>query len=273
MATLSLDSAKVISEPAEYKRLEDVASEWDALANLRDEQMRSGFDVSFSRVLAPKFEEILGGEDCSMVFDVGCGTGALAERIASRVELLVGVDVSKESIRIAQSQTATTPKLTFIHDSIQSFADRQAANTFSCAIANMVLMDVLNLCEVVRAVRRVLRPGGGFIFSITHPVYWSVYKGYRQASWFEYKNEIPIEAPFTISKDDQGKITTTHVHRPLSAYQCALESNGFTIENFYAPLPDHKTEAKYPRPWSVPRFLIFQCRARSKAGGSLLVSG
>lgn len=261
MVTLSLDSAKVVSKPARYKRLEDVASEWDALADLRDEQMRSGRDVSFDRVIAPEFEEILGGEDCSMVFDAGCGTGALAERIASRVEHLVGVDVSKESIRIAQGRTATNSKLTFIHDSIQSFADRQAANTFSCAIANMVLMDVLSLCEVVRAVRRVLRPGGGFIFSITHPVHWPVYKGYHQAPWFTYDDEIPIEAPFTISNDDQGEITTTHVHRPLSAYRSALKSNGFTIENLYAPLPDHKTEAKYPQPWSGPRFLIFQCRA------------
>lgn len=263
MEALPLDGAKselrLGPRPVDYKRLGSIAGEWDSIAALRDEQMRSGRDVSFDRVLAPALEQLLREEDRSAVFDAGCGTGVLAERIADRVGHLIGVDISEESIRIAQSRTGAHSNLTFIHESIQSFANTHPESVFSCAIANMVLMDVLDLNEVVRAVRRLLRPGGGFIFSITHPVHWPAYKEYQHASWFSQDNEIAIEAPFTISNDNRGNITT-HVHRPWSMYQSVLESNGFSIKDTYEPQPDLKTEAKYPQPWERPRFLVVQCQ-------------
>lgn len=268
--------------PAPDKTQHDIAAEWDDLAPLRDQQIRSGKDLSFHHVLVPCIKDLAANADWSTVLDVGCGTGALAERIYEHVEnYLVGVDVSGRSIDVAQSQMdgydlqrsntssllgqerildRKSPIASLVHASIQSYAAQQTRHgTFSLAVANMTMMDVLDLKGAMTAVASLLEEKGTFVFTITHPRFWSTYKGYANADWFEYTEEIVIEAPFEISLGDRI-CPATHVHRPLGMYLATLRQAGFVVEAVEEPMPSPKVEAQYPTSWDVPHFLAVRAR-------------
>jgi SAM-dependent methyltransferase len=272
-----------VPRPAPDKTQADIAAEWDKLAPVRRKQIQSGKDLSFKHVLVPCMKELAKTADWSAVLDIGCGTGSLAKKVYNRVEkYLVGVDISSVSIDVARSQleayelirraehppikgengtlNGTAPVASLVNESIQTYGnDSGRHGSFTLALANMTLMDVLDLDGAVESVARLLKPGGTFVFTITHPCFWPKYKEYEGADWFEYMEEIIIESPFEISLGERA-CPATHVHRPLSAYLRTLRQAGFAVEVIEEPMPPPEVEGKYPSNWAFPHFLAVRCR-------------
>lgn len=221
-----------------------IAQEWDSIALKRHRQIEDGVDRSFHDVLAPAILDSLGGSENLNVLDIGCGSGTLSSMIADRVKNVTAIDSSAESIKLAERE-CSKPNLEFIWSSAEeySLASRQA---FDAAVANMVLMDVAVLADVLRAAACLTKIGAKFYATITHPYFWPVYRGYSNADWFDYLEEIHIEAPFRI-KAEELAIMTTHVHRPLQDYLSGLYEAGFrdvTIRELRGPAED---ASDYPR--------------------------
>ena len=278
-STVSLE----VPRPAPEKTQDDIAAEWDELAPVRRDQIQSGKDLSFTHVLVPCIKELAETADWSAVLDVGCGTGALAKEVYNRIgKYLVGVDISSVSIDVARSQleayelirrvehppirgengtlNGTAPVASLVNESIQTYgSDSGRHGSFTLALANMTLMDVLDLDGAIESVAKLLKPGGMFVFTITHPCFWPKYKEYESADWFEYMEEIVIEAPFEISLGERA-CPATHVHRPLSTYLRTLRQSGFVIEAVEEPTPPSEVEGKYPGDWTFPHFLAVRCR-------------
>ncbi len=269
--------------PAPDKTQADIAAEWDELAPVRRDQIQSGKDVSFKHVLVPCIKKLAESADWTTVLDVGCGTGAVAKEVYNRVgEYLVGVDISSVSLDVARSQLEAyelirrpehppirgqsgtlkgkAPVASLLNQSIQEYGKKdERHDAFTLALANMTLMDVLDLKGAITSVARLLKPGGTFVFTITHPCFWPKYKGYEDADWFEYMEEIVIEAPFEISLGERA-CPATHVHRPLSTYLRRLRDAGFTVEAVEEPTPPTAVEEKYPSDWTFPHFLAIRAR-------------
>jgi len=241
------------------KDLRMIGEEWDRVAEIRRSQIEGGLDLSFDHVLLPSIRSLSEGCNLEQVVDVGCGIGSVAAEMARDAQKVVGVDLSEESIRLAQSRFAKIKNLSFVSGSMEDFAASQHHSSFSAAVANMSLMTALNLEPFVRAISNVLRPGGCFIFTITHPCFWPSYWGYIDAPWFQYKEEIVIEAPFKISLAPGSGLTTTHIHRPLEMYVNTLESCGLSLDRMLEPVPSTEIQKAYPAPWHFPRFLAVRC--------------
>ncbi len=213
--------------------------------------------MSFDLVLKPTLETLL--VDCNLenVLDVGCGTGVLTEHLFSRSEKITGIDLSSVSIKIAEETCSGIANISFHNCSAEDLANQSKVPRFTTVVANMVLMDCLDLNSFVEAAASLTVPGGHFIATITHPWFWPIYWGYAEADWFNYHREIVIEAPFRISTEITDRVTT-HVHRPLHKYQNCLTSLGFIVDEILEPLPDEEVHSLYPDKWRFPRFLAFR---------------
>jgi SAM-dependent methyltransferase len=105
------------------------------------------------------------------VLELGCGAGRLAAHLQPLTSRYVGIDISPHMVEYCQS---LLPDLTFaVHDmnDLGEFADDGFSTVF--AIANV--LDCVGHDDrlgVLRAVHRVLAPGGLFVFS-SHNLSWS----------------------------------------------------------------------------------------------------
>ena len=234
-----------------------VYSEWDALAETRFHQITSGDDLTFNHVLAPCLIEIAKSCKPQLIIDAGCGVGVLCDMLADMNVDLVGVDPSWESIALAKKHFGGSG--TFVCDTLEGFAKDNAGVT-DLVLSNMVIMDVTDLKSFVAGIARVLKPGGRFVFSMGHPCFWPHYADFAKQDWYNYSEEQMVETPFRISRGTQPEVPYTHIHRPLALYTKTLKQAGLVLEQLIEPLPTPEIEARYPKKWDYPRFLIMEWR-------------
>lgn len=229
----------------------DIANEWDKIALLRQKQIESKKDTSFHQILLPyisKQIELIENASQKKLIDLGCGSGYLTNYLSLSVKETVGIDLSKKNIELAKNKY-TKNNLNFYNSSIEDFSKGK----YEIAVANMVLMDVVNINECIKVISNLVTKGGNFIFSITHPYFWPKYWKYENESWYNYSQELIIESEFKITNEITS-YKTTHIHRPLSMYTKLLKQFNFEIDSILE-LPNDK-KSKYPR------FLIINCKKK-----------
>ena len=233
-----------------------IEQEWDAIADYRDSLIRTGQDISLLDVTEPFVLENISHESIRSVLDCGCGTGHLPSLMAEKLEKeVVGIDISGRSITLAQKNYGHKPNLNFVKSSVIHFAKHDLK--FDACVANMVLMDLTNIKKNLEAIYKMVKPGGVFCFTITHPCFWPIYWSYFNEPWFKYDSEIFLRAPLYINNKCLGE--TTHIHRPLSTYILLCKESGFKIEEIRElyPLTSH-LDLDYH--YEYPRFIGFVCR-------------
>ncbi|HEU4703081.1 MAG TPA: class I SAM-dependent methyltransferase [Conexibacter sp.] len=249
--------------PAATKSQAEVCAEWDAIADARFEQIRGGLDVSYTHVLTPAVIGIAGDLTGRRVVDAGCGAGFLTRQLAARAASVVGVDPSARQIALAEAHHSAG-NARFVQATLEAYA-AETSELAEVVVANMALMDALDVDGFLRAARRLLVSGGRLVASLTHPCFWPSYWGYADASWFAYERETVIEAPFSITLAQDPVGWTTHVHRPLERYISSLHGAGLELERLVEPMPDASAVELYPVAWRVPRYLVVCCRAGADA--------
>jgi SAM-dependent methyltransferase len=245
------------------KSLTQLASEWDAISRLRWRQISSGSDVTHNEVLIPAVARLAGDLKGRRVLDAGCGVGDLSALMSRAGATVVGVDMSAESIRLAQATYHDEGSLSFENASVEDYvASHESHGKFDIAVSNMTLMSVPNLPHHLAALRKALKPGGAVVFTIPHPCFWPDYQGYGNEPWFHYNDEIAIEWPYRISTTAETGPPVSHYHRPMSFYISALNAASFDIQVLEEPMPGSGTAKKYPAEWRYPHVLAMKAVAR-----------
>lgn len=241
-------------KPTEMKSRNELEAEWNKLAPIRNKQIGNQTDLSYQYVLKPEIINIVQSIDPSSIIDVGCGTGYLTRELTDHSSRVTAIDISERNIYYANKKLP--PNTQVFVGSLNEYTDEFPDEKFELVVCNMVLQCVPELDEFLKDIKSILIDDGSFVFSITHPCFWPRYWNYEDKDWFEYKNEISIEAEFRISLDSNTQMKSTHIHRPLSKYVHELSKTGMSISKVKEPVPSKSLQEKYPEPWKFPRFLV-----------------
>ncbi len=159
----------------ELRRLanEEAREVWEQNAPFWDDRMREGND--FVEVLIwPSLERLLHLEVSERVLDIACGNGLYARRLAAKGVQVVAFDFSEEMIRHAVQRTH---KLSQDIEYLVMNATDEAAilslgeDQFDAAICSMALFDIADIGPIFRALHKILKQDGRFVFSIMHPCF------------------------------------------------------------------------------------------------------
>jgi SAM-dependent methyltransferase len=247
----------------EAKSQHEITAEWDALAPIRYQQIMSQQDLTFWRMLVPNVLSMLPLTKADNIIDAGCGVGVFTAILKSISKNVIGIDPSEKSIELARHFSGPQ----FITSTLEDYATRSIP-TASVVVANMVLMDVIDLRAFLKAAFAVLRPNGALIFTLTHPYFWPDYYGYSNAPWFHYEQEAIVVSPFRISAQQDCPLNSTHIHRPLEFYMNSFFEAGFVTELLQEPMPSPDIARMYSTPWRFPRYLVGLARREPSAGVS-----
>lgn len=207
------------------KTQKEITQEWDKIAPVRDAQIVANNDKSFTSVLEPWV--IARSRRSQKIVDVGCGTGRLTAKLREKADRVIGLDPSSTSIRIARSHDARGQ---YAVATVQEWVREHPNDSADLVVANMVLMDSLNLDDVCAAIAHLSR-NGKVVATITHPAFWPFYWGYATNPDFDYMRETIVEAPFK-TRSHSFSLPATHVHRPLNSYIDAFRRHGLQVSEF-----------------------------------------
>ena len=146
---------------------------WDAKAAFWDEQMGDG--NAFTRVLVgPSVERLLAPRPGELVLDVGCGNGAVSRRLARLGARVVATDYCQRFLELAQGRSLEFGdqidyRLVDATNEPQLLA--LGEGRFDAVVSTMAMMDMPEIASLLRAARRLLVPGGRFVFAVQHPAF------------------------------------------------------------------------------------------------------
>jgi 2-polyprenyl-3-methyl-5-hydroxy-6-metoxy-1,4-benzoquinol methylase len=152
---------------------EETRQVWDANAAYWDEKMGEGND--FVNLLEwPAVTRLLDPQPGQRILDIATGNGLAARRLAGLGAQVTAFDFSTKLIKLAQARNGPDSHITFYvldasdQDAIlQTFSEGK----FDSALCNMALFDMADIEPLFHALPNLLKPGGGFVFSLTHPAF------------------------------------------------------------------------------------------------------
>lgn len=147
---------------------------WDQNARFWDEKMGDG--NHFVEVLIwPATERLLELKPGERVLDIACGNGLTSRRMSASGAHVVGIDFSHQMIEQARKRPSppTGGRIEYHNVDCTDYSALLALGeaSFDAALCNMALFDMAGIDVLMRALSKLLRPGGRFVFSVLHPCF------------------------------------------------------------------------------------------------------
>lgn len=177
--------------------------------------------------------QLLGPLQGRRVLEVGCGAAAAARWLVTQGARPVAMDLSAGMLRHA-TRAAETSGVRVPLVQADALALPFAAGSFDTACTAFGAVPfVVDSAAVMREVFRVLRPGGRWVFSVTHPMRWVFLDdpgedGLRAVhSYFDRR-------PY-VEQDSSGTVTYVEQHRTLGDRIRELVAAGFRLVDVVEP--------------------------------------
>jgi ubiquinone/menaquinone biosynthesis C-methylase UbiE len=248
---------------------EMVGEAWDRGADIWYSRYGDFGDLNRQYVIDPAILEMLGRVEEKRILDAGCGNGYLCRLLSKKGAEMVGVDVSKRAIEIAEDIEKNEPMNIEYHVGSVCNLSMCSDDEFDAVVSNLVLQDLQNIDKAVEELQRVLKPEGKLVFSIMHPCFSSapVHGWVRKPVDSNRKEDRiywKVDRYFDRSIEEWTYFDLPPIysfHRPLSDYMKVLVKNGFTITDFEEPVPTDKDMEEHYKEFGneydrIPWFLI-----------------
>jgi len=254
----------------------EVARYWDKNADLWTEQVRINRDAFREVFNNPAFLKFIGNIKGKITLDAGCGEGYNTRIFARLGAKITGIDISPKLI--AHAREAERKEPLGIRYEVTSFTDLSIFSdaSFELVLSTMALMDGADFEGAVKEICRVLRPGGDFYFSITHPCFmtpgfgWTAFQDdpdikltiseyFSKKQWLEQWrfSQLP-------KSEDVPEFVVPSFGRTLSDYINPLLNSGFILKEIMEPRPSAELCRQNPflAKWrkTAAIFLYVHCR-------------
>jgi 2-polyprenyl-3-methyl-5-hydroxy-6-metoxy-1,4-benzoquinol methylase len=250
---------------------------WNANAAWWDDRIGDGNQFQ-THLIEPASERLLDISPGDDILDIACGAGRFTRRMAELGGRVIAIDHSTDFIERARLRT---PNETSIEYHVTDATDTAALlafgiHRFDKAVCTMALMDMPQIQPVLQALKQMLKPGGGFVFSVTHPCFHTpaiqrftemyeedagrhiVHSGVKVLSYL---------TPF--ARRTEGIVgqprPQLYFHRPLEVLFRSCFDAGFVIDRLEEPALPQPEERKPGVRWSdmtdIPPILVVRARA------------
>lgn len=182
--------------------------------------------------------QLLGEIEGKYILEVGCGAGQCSRWVAEQGAFATGVDLSSGMLEQASRLSRLHPLSPGAVEPTFLQADARKlpfpSGSFDLAFSSYGALPFVKDAEVVLSeVARVLRPGGRWVFSVTHPLRWMF-------------PDVPTEAGLTVEYsyfdrtpyveiDSSGDPIYAEHHRTLGDWVAMIVDAGFSLERLTEP--------------------------------------
>eukprot|EP01132_Coremiostelium_polycephalum_P005012 gene5012-6241_t len=211
----------------------------EILDKYREVVLKGPLRRGFEREELEKQLPSLSGLD---VIDLGCGFGTLVQSFLERgVKSIIGIDLSKTMIEESKKLNGSDPRASFHICSVEDY--EYQPNSVDLVVSSFVLQLVQDYKKVAEKVYNALRPGGKFIFTVTHPIRTA---GNETMSWHKDPNgQVKGWTVSDFHREDLRNVafmvdTFYSFHRTTDTYVNTLIKLGFRLDYLGEPQPDMK---------------------------------
>lgn len=243
---------------------DEVRDIWDTNAAHWDNHVGEEGNSFAATLVYPTAERLLALQPGWRVLEIACANGNFARRIAPNVAEVIATDISPRMIELARQRTPTS--VTNVDFRVIDASDTDALGTlgdapFDAAVCNMAIMDMPAIEPLLATLRRLLKPGGTFVFTTMHPCFnsgavtrmveMSDEGGELRTTYSvkmkHYATPVSVLGLFT---GDQPR-PQYYFHRSLTALFAPCFANGFMIDALEEPV---FSEGNPDRPLSLANF-------------------
>lgn len=194
---------------------------WNANAAVWDEKMGDAGNDFVNTLIWPSAQRLLDLQPGERILDVGCGNGLYSRRLARLGSEVVAIDFAEALIERAQRYPSNFDGGGSATYHVIDATDEAALLTlgkeqFDAAFSTMALMDIADIEPLMRALSRLLKPKGRFIFAIAHPCFNQTF------------------AAHFAEMEDRGEIITTYGVK-VTGYMTANTQWGLALSNQREP--------------------------------------
>ena len=206
---------------------------------------------------------LLGDVAGRQVLEVGCGSAPCARWLTERGARVVGLDLSATMLSYAgAANEATGLAFPLVRANAERLPFAGGSFDLACSAFGAVPF-VADVRAVFAEVARVLRPGGEWVFAVTHPIRW-IFPDDPGPDGLTVSGSYFDRTPY-LEVDAEGRATYVEFHRTFGDYVRALAAADLVLLDVVEPeWPEGHT--KEWGQWSplrgalFPGTAIFRCR-------------
>lgn len=149
---------------------------WEANAEVWDARMGDEGNDFFNILCWPALASLLELQPGQQILDIACGNGLTSRRLAALEAQVTAFDFSANLIEKAKARSTNYREASLItYHVIDATNEQQLLSLgeykYDAALSNMALFDMADIETLFRALPKLLKPNGIFVFSITHPAF------------------------------------------------------------------------------------------------------
>ncbi len=192
---------------------DETRAAWDANAGVWDARMGDEGNDFVNLLQWPSIQPMLNVQLGQRILDIACGNGLYSRRLAALGAQVTAFDFSEELVRLARTRDGSNITYQVLDATDERALLSLGERSFDSALCNMALFDIADIQPLFRALAQLLKPGGVFVFSLTHPCF-------NNASCVHVAEKV----------DDEGTIKLTYSVK-VSRYMTPYHARGLALFN------------------------------------------
>ena len=216
---------------------------WDANAETWDSRMGDDGNDFFNLLCWPVLASFLDPQPDSQILDIACGNGLTSRRLAALGAKVTAFDFSANLIEKAKARPNQQSLISYhIMDATDESALLALGECkFDSALSNMALFDMPEIEPLFKALSKLLKPNGVFVFSLMHPAFNNPSTALMAEEWDDgqIQTRYAVKVPRYINQFQSAGLALRnqpkpqlYFHRPIKDYMNLAFQNGFILDGF-----------------------------------------